>query len=124
MDIKKFKRLIKEAVHEVIQEELPDILEEHMAVHNKQSLNENRTLSFTSDNVNRGSLPADVRKSLMSTIGMQMGYDMPPAQPELKVMRGVSDPVTGEPVNPYLAFLQDSAQNMTPQERQGLRNLD
>ena len=41
----------------------------------------------------------------------------------LEVIKDKVDEVTGEPVNPYLAFIMDSANNMTPQERAGLKNL-
>ena len=34
------------------------------------------------------------------------------------------DESTGEKVNPYLAFINDAANNMTPHDRSGLRNLD
>jgi hypothetical protein len=51
MNIKAFKRLIKEAVAEAIYEEMPEIIAEVAKQMNKQPLTENRTLSFTSADV-------------------------------------------------------------------------
>ena len=118
MNTKAFKRLIKEAVIDAIHEELPYILEEHMAKQEKIALREGRTMSFTSADVIPGN--PDVRSSLRSKMGEAFGFQQP--QPTLKVIDAV-DEVTGEPVNPYLAFINDSANNMTPQERAGLKNL-
>ena len=124
MNTKAFKRLIKEAVIDAIHEELPFILEEHMAKQEKKALRENRTMSFTSNDVISGN--PDVRASLRSKMGEQFGFNQPqqyqPSMP-LEVIRDQVDENTGEPVNPYLAFLADSAANMTPQERAGLKNL-
>jgi hypothetical protein len=53
-------------------------------------------------------------------MGEQFGFQHP--QPKLEVINAV-DEVTGERVNPFAAFLADSAANMTPQERAGLKNL-
>jgi len=124
MNTKAFKRLIKEAVIDAIHEELPFILEEHMIKQEKKALRENRTMSFTSNDVISGN--SDVRASLRSKMGEQFGFNQPqqyqPSMP-LEVIRDQVDENTGEPVNPYLAFLADSAANMTPQERAGLKNL-
>ena len=124
MNTKAFKRLIKEAVIDAIHEELPFILEEHMVKQEKKALRENRTMSFTSNDVISGN--PDVRASLRSKMGEQFGFNQPqqyqPSMP-LEVIRDQVDENTGEPVNPYLAFLADSAANMTPQERAGLKNL-
>jgi hypothetical protein len=126
MNIKVFKKLIKEAVIDAIHEELPYILEEHMAKQDKKALRENRTMSFTSNDVQPAS-PA-VRNQLAEKMGSMFGMSTP-AQPQyqsnvpLEVIKDGVDDTTGEPVNPYLAFLVDSAQNMTPQERSGLSNL-
>ena len=118
MNTKVFKKLIKEAVIDAIHEELPYILEEHMAKQEKKALREGRTMSFTSNDVLPGS--PDVRASLRSKMGEAFGFQQP--QPALKIIDAV-DEATGEPVNPYLAFINDSANNMTPQERAGLKNL-
>jgi hypothetical protein len=124
MNIKAFKKLIKEAVTDAIHEELPYILEEHMAKQEKKALREGRTMSFTSADVQPAN-PA-VRSQLAEKMGTMFG--MAPQQQyqskvPLEVIRDQVDEATGEPVNPYLAFLVDSAQNMTPQERSGLSNL-
>ena len=125
MNTKAFKRLIKEAVIDAIHEELPFILEEHMAKQEKKALRENRTMSFTSADV-KPSNPA-MRNQLAEKMGGMFGI---PAQSQqyqssipLEVIHDKVDENTGEPVNPYLAFLADSAANMTPQERAGLKNL-
>jgi hypothetical protein len=124
MNTKAFKRLIKEAVIDAIHEELPFILEEHMIKQEKKSLRENKTMSFTSNDIIPGN--PDIRSSLRAKMNEQFGFNQPqqhqPNMP-LEVIRGQVDENTGEPVNPYLAFLADSAANMTPQERAGLKNL-
>ena len=51
MNTKAFKRLIKEAVIDAIHEELPFILEEHMAKQEKKALRENKTFSYTSNDI-------------------------------------------------------------------------
>jgi len=118
MNTKAFKRLIKEAVIDAIHEELPFILEEHMAKQEKKALRENRTMSFNSSDVMQGN--PDVRASLRAKMGEQFGFQQP--QPKLEVIDAIDD-TTGERVNPFAAFLADSAANMTPQERAGLKNL-
>jgi len=118
MNTKAFKRLIKEAVIDAIHEELPFILEEHMVKQEKKALRENRTMSFNSSDVMQGN--PDVRASLRAKMGEQFGFQQP--QPKLEVIDAIDD-ATGERVNPFAAFLADSAANMTPQERAGLKNL-
>lgn len=124
MNTKAFKRLIKEAVIDAIHEELPFILEEHMAKQEKKALRENRTMSFSSSDILPGN--PDVRASLRAKMGEQFGFNQPQQYQSsipLEVIHDKIDENTGEPVNPYLAFLADSAANMTPQERAGLKNL-
>ena len=118
MNTKAFKRLIKEAVIDAIHEELPYILEEHIAKQEKKALREGRTMSFTSADVIPGN--PDVRSSLRSKMGEAFGFQQP--QPKLEVIDAIDD-ATGERVNPFAAFLADSAANMTAQDRSGLRNL-
>jgi hypothetical protein len=119
MNIKLFKKLIKEAVTEAIYEELPELIEEALIRHNKKSqLTESRVMNFTSNSV---PLAGDVRNQLASKMGAQFGFQQPVN--ELKVIDSVDDN-TGEKVNPFLAFINDSANNMTPQERAGLKRLD
>lgn len=124
MNTKAFKRLIKEAVIDAIHEELPFILEEHMAKQEKKALRENKTISFNSADVITGN--SDVRASLRAKMGEQFGFNQPQQYQSsipLEVIHDKIDENTGEPINPYLAFLADSAANMTPQERAGLKNL-
>jgi len=118
MNTKAFKRLIKEAVIDAIHEELPFILEEHMAKQEKKALRENRTMSFNSNDVIAGN--PDVRSSLRAKMGEQFGFQQP--QPKLEVIDAIDD-LTGERINPFAAFLADSAANMTAQDISGLRNL-
>jgi hypothetical protein len=119
MNIKVFKKLIKEAVTEAIYEELPEILNEVLAKQNKQALRENKSFNFTSADV--VPLSGDVRSSLMAKMGAEFGFQ--PQRNDLKVIDAV-DESTGEKVNPYLAFIADAANNMSPMDRSGLRQLD
>ena len=119
MNTKAFKRLIKEAVIDAIHEELPYILEEHMVKQEKKPLREGKTMSYTSADVMPGN--PDVRASLRSKMGEAFGFQQP--QPQLKVIDAI-DEATGEKVNPFAAFINDAAANMSPMERQGLRNLE
>ena len=120
MNVKLFKKLIREAVIEALHEELPNIINETLARQDKQSINENRTLNFTSADVNP--LPGDVRSSLMARMGAEFGFQQP-QRSDLKVIDAV-DESTGEKVNPYLNFIADAAANMSPMDRSGLRQLD
>jgi hypothetical protein len=120
MNTKAFKRLIKEAVIDAIHEELPYILEEHMAKQEKKALREGRTMSFTSNDVSTNSMSGGIRSQLAAQMGEAFGLHPQPQQ--LKVIDAIDD-VTGEKVNPFAAFIADAAANMTPQERAGLKNL-
>ena len=120
MNIKLFKKLIKEAVTEAIYEELPDIINEVLIKQSKQILREGKTMSFTSADV--APLSGDVRSSLMAKMGTEFGFQQPQRN-DLKVIDAVDDN-TGERVNPYLAFINDAANNMSPMDRSGLRQLD
>jgi hypothetical protein len=120
MNIKLFKKLIKEAVTEAIYEELPDIINEALAKQNKQALRENKSINFTSADV--APLSGDIRSSLMAKMGAEFGFQQPQRN-DLKIIDAV-DESTGEKVNPYLAFINDAAANMSPMDRSGLRQLD
>ena len=106
MNAKVFKNLIKEAVREAVREEIGVLLLEQK----KQELNENKTFSFTSNDV---PVNKEVRSSLRSKMDNMFGYEQP--QSQLKV-----DPTSD---NPFAAFIQDAAANMTAQDLSGLRNL-
>ena len=122
MNVTLFKKLIKDAVTEAIHTELPGIINEALAKQNKQQISENKTFNFNSGNVPTNGLPQDVRSSLMAQMGESFGYSQPQAN-KLTVIDAV-DESTGERVNPYLAFINDSANNMSHADKAGLRNLD
>ena len=121
MNIKAFKKLIKEAVIDAIHEELPYILEEHMAKQEKKALREGKTMNFTSANVPTNPLPNGVRSQLASQMGEAFGFQQPVSK--LTVIDAI-DENTGEKINPFAAFIADAANNMSPMDRQGLRQLD
>lgn len=106
MNAKVFKNLIKEAVREAVREEIGILLLEQK----KQELNENKTFSFTSSDVPTN---GEAKTALRSKMGAMFGYEQP--QSNLKVDT-TSD-------NPFMAFIEDAASNMTPQELSGLRNM-
>ena len=106
MNAKLFKNLIKEAVREAVREEIGVLLLEQK----KQELNENKTFSFTSSDV---PVNTEAKAALRSKMGNMFGYEQP--QSNLKV-----DPKSD---NPFMAFIEDAASNMTPQELSGLRNM-
>ncbi len=118
MNVKLFKKLIREAVIEALHEELPDIINETLAKQNKQPIREGKTFNFTSADAQ---LPGDIRSSLAAKMGMEFGFQ--PQRNDLKVIDAV-DESTGEKLNPYLNFIADAAANMTPMDKSGLRNLE
>jgi hypothetical protein len=122
MNVTLFKKLIKDAVTEAIHTELPGIINEALAKQNKQQISEGKTFNFNSGNVPTNGLPQDVRSSLMAQMGESFGYAQSQAN-KLTVIDAV-DESTGERVNPYLAFINDSANNMSHADKAGLRNLD
>lgn len=108
MNAKVFKNLIKEAVREAVREEIGVLLLEQK----KQELNESKTFSFTSNDVPTGNIEA--KAALRSKMGSMFGYEQSSSS-TLKV-----DPTSD---NPFAAFIQDAASNMTAQDLTGLRNL-
>ena len=108
MNAKLFKQLIKEAVREAVREEIGVLLLEQR----KQELTESKTVSLTSNDI---PVSGDVKSALRSKMGAMFGYDAPQAQSHLKV-----DPKAD---NPFMAFIEDAAANMTAQDLSGLRNL-
>lgn len=112
MNIKTFKRLIKEAVAEAIYEQLPEALNEYMNQQEKQALKENKTFNFSSADVpslGASKLPGGVRQS----IAAKMGLSLPTQTPTMNENGSID----------LSSFLIDSAANMTAQERAGLSNL-
>ena len=122
MNVTLFKKLIKDAVTEVIYTELPGIINETLAKQNKQQIVEGKTFNFNSGNVPANGLPQDVLSSLIAQMGESFGYSQPQLT-KLEVIDAV-DKSTGERVNPYLAFINDAANNMSHADKAGLRNLD
>jgi len=117
MKVDTFKRLIKEAVSEAVREELQEILSQSSI---PSPLKEMKTINFTSNDITNTN---DIRAQLRAQMGEAFGYSQQTAPSSLKVIDAV-DPSTGEKVNPYLAFINDAARNMTAQDRSGLRQLD
>jgi hypothetical protein len=66
-------------------------------------------------------LPNGVRSQLASQMGEAFGFQQPVNK--LAVIDAV-DKNTGEKINPFAAFIADAANNMSPMDKQGLRNLD
>jgi hypothetical protein len=120
MNVKLFKKLIKDAVTEVIHEELPDMISEALAKQQKQVIKEGKT--FTSSDIHTGVLPSGIRSSLAAQMGEAFGYQQPSLS-KLEVIDAV-DESTGEKINPFAAFIADAANNMTAADRSGLRQLD
>lgn len=108
MKIDLFKKLIKEAVAEAVREELTNILGEQQTKPKVNSLQE-QNLNFTSNDV------MTTRTNIREKMGSMFGFEEPTNNSTLKIDNSAE--------NPYLAFLADSAANMTPQERAGLKNL-
>lgn len=113
MNIKAFKRLIKEAVSEAIYEQLPEILEEVSKQQNKQSINENKTFSFNSGDAS--SLPVDIKRGLAAKMGIKFDDG-------IKTQHKQNDGDFEQKIS-LDEFILDAARNMTPQEMSGLKNL-
>jgi hypothetical protein len=102
MKVDVFKKLIKESVREVLREELSTL--------QSQPIQENRTVSFTSQDVDMTAY----RKNLANVMGLQSppmqngGYQ--PTSPKVQS--------TG---NPYLDIIAETAATMTPQELAQMR---
>ena len=113
MKVDLFKKLIKEAVAEAVREELKNILNEQFTQPKINQIQENRTMSFTSEDVNT------TRTQIRERMGNMFGFNQSQADidntPHLQVDTN-SD-------NPFLSFIADAGANMTAQERAGLKNL-
>lgn len=116
MNIKLFKKLIKDVMIEAIHDELPELINEALKKHNKKFINEN--INFNSNDI---PLNGNIKEQLSNKLAKEFGFPQHQSQQSLKVIDAVSD--NGEKINPYLEFLVDAAANMTPQERSGLKNL-
>ena len=116
MNIKLFKKLIKDVVTEAIHEELPELINEALKKHNNKFINEN--INFNSSDV--PTMGINVREQLSNKLAKEFGF--PQHQQSLKVIDAVDDQ-TGEKINPFAEFIKDAANNMTQQDVSGLRNL-
>jgi len=94
MKIDVFKKLIKESVREVLREELSYFTPQ-------QPIQENRTMSFNSQDVDMFAY----RKNLANMMGLET--------PEPKQIKS-----TG---NPYLDIIAETAATMSPQEKAQMR---
>jgi hypothetical protein len=94
MKIDVFKKLIKESVREVLREELSSFIPQ-------QPIQENRTMSFNSQDVDMFAY----RKNLANMMGLEV--------PESKQIKS-----TG---NPYLDIIAETAATMSPQEKAQMR---
>ncbi len=100
MKVDVFKKLIKESVREVLREELASLQVQ-------QPIQENRSIGFTSQDVDM----VAYRKNLAN----MMGLEMPHQQQAYKAPQIQS---TG---NPYLDIIAQTAATMTPQEKAQMR---
>ena len=101
MKVEVFKKLIKEAVREVLREELSQV--------NPTQIKENRTMSFTTQDVDM----VAYRQNLASSMGLT-----PPSQPSHQKPQA---PSTG---NPYLDIIAETAANMTSQDLAAMRQYN
>jgi hypothetical protein len=95
MKVDVFKKLIKEAVREVLREELSQI--------KPTPIQENKTMSFTTQDVDM----VAYRQNLAASMGLTT-----PSQPNLKAQS------TG---NPYLDIIAETASTMTSQDLAAMR---
>ena len=101
MKVDVFKKLIKEAVREVLREELSQV--------QSTPIQENRTMSFTTQDVDM----VAYRQNLAASMGLT-----PQSQP-INSKSPVSK--TG---NPYLDIIAETAANMTPQDMAAMRQYN
>jgi hypothetical protein len=108
MEAKQFKSLIKEAVREAVREELGLMLLEQLksgVTPQTQPINEGRSLSFDSGDVHSVGMRSQMGNKMAEMFGMPSGAK---PQSQLKV-----DPTSD---NPFAAFINDTAANLSPQE--------
>ena len=101
MKVDVFKKLIKEAVREVLREELSQV--------KPTPIQENRTMSFTTQDVDM----VAYRQNLAASMGLNS-----PSQPVY------SKPQTASTGNPYLDIIAETAANMTPQDMAAMRQYN
>jgi hypothetical protein len=98
MKVDVFKKLIKEAVREVLREELSQV--------NPTQIQENRTMSFTTQDVDM----VAYRQNLAANMGLTLPSHTPP-----KIQS------TG---NPYLDIIAETASTMTSQDLATMRQYN
>ena len=101
MKVDVFKKLIKEAVREVLREELSQI--------KPTPIQENRTMSFTTQDVDM----VAYRQNLAASMGL--------ANPITPSTSKSNPSSTG---NPYLDIIAETAANMTPQDMAAMRQYN
>jgi hypothetical protein len=101
MKVDVFKKLIKEAVREVLREELSQV--------QSTPIQENRTMSFTTQDVDM----VAYRQNLASSMGLNFS-----SQPTY------SKPSVASTGNPYLDIIAETAANMTPQDIAAMRQYN
>lgn len=108
MDAKQFKSVIKEAVREAVREEIGLMLLEQLksgnAV-NQKPITENRSLSFDSGDVHSVGMRSQMGNKMAEMFGMPAN-----AKPQSNLQ---VDPNSD---NPFAAFINDTANNLSPQE--------
>jgi hypothetical protein len=100
MKVDVFKKLIKEAVREVLREELSQV--------QPTPIQENRTMSFTTQDVDM----VAYRQNLAASMGLT-----PPSQPNVK-------PKIQSTGNPYLDIIAETASTMTSQDLAAMRQYN
>jgi hypothetical protein len=112
MEAKQFKSLIKEAVREAVREELGLMLLEQLksgtTPQQSQPLTEGRSMSFDSGDVHSVGMRSQMGNKMAEMFGMPAAGAGVKPQTQLKV-----DPTSD---NPFAAFINDTAANLSPQE--------
>ena len=101
MKVDVFKKLIKEAIREVLREELSQI--------KSTPIQENRTMSFTTQDVDM----VAYRQNLAASMGLTSPINSPYTKPQ-----------TASTGNPYLDIIAETAANMTPQDLAAMRQYN
>jgi hypothetical protein len=101
MKVDVFKKLIKEAVREVLREELSQT--------KPTQIQENRTMSFTTQDIDMVAYRQNLAASMGLTTPTQQSYSKPQA------------PSTG---NPYLDIIAETASTMTSQDLAAMRQYN
>jgi ABC-type metal ion transport system substrate-binding protein len=100
MKVDVFKKLIKEAVREVLREELSQV--------KPTPIQENRTMSFTTQDVDM----VAYKQNLAASMGL--------THPQQSYQK----PQTSSTGNPYLDIIAETAANMTPQDLAAMRQYN